>query len=244
MREANMATITNGRGRVSAMNGDRPAAPPKRRLLSRLPTSLVVAIVAGLFAMGGFLVVTSSHTGSQVAVATRDLRAGEAVDAGALRFIDLTAKESVLAAMLRPGDMEAIKGSVATHSITAGSIVSRSDLAQAAAPAQQRAMSIPIDPEHAVGGTLQRGDVVDIVDASGTEALYVVTGAEVLTVGRQEAKGLGGASSKYAVTVAVDERAALRLSGSIERGKMDIVRATGAPAAAAGTASTVAARPR
>ena len=240
-----MATTTNGRGQVSTVsNGDRLAAPPKRRLLSRMPTSLVVAIVAGLFAMGGFLVVTSSHTGSQVAVAARDLRAGEAIDAGALRFIDLTATESVLATMVRPADMEAIRGSVATHSIAAGSIVSRSDLAPAAAPAQQRAMSIPIEPEHAVGGTLQRGDLVDIVDASGTEAVYVVTGAEVLTVGRQKAKGLGGVSSKYAVTIAVDERAALRLSGAIERGKMDIVRATGAPPAAAGTATSVVARPR
>ena len=240
-----MATTTNGRGRVSTLsNGDRLVAPPKRRLLSRVPTSLVVAVVAGIFAMGGFLVVTSSHTGSQVAVAARDLRAGEVVDAGALRFIELTATDAVLATLVRPADMEAIKGSVATHSIPAGSIVSRSDLAQAAAPAQQRAMSIPIDPEHAVGGTLQRGDVVDIIDASSTEAVYVVTAAEVLTVGRQEAKGLGGVSSKYAVTIAVDERAALRLSGAIERGKMDIVRATGAPAAVAGTASTVAARPR
>ncbi|MGH9165312.1 MAG: RcpC/CpaB family pilus assembly protein [Acidimicrobiales bacterium] len=207
-----------------------------------MPTSLVVAIVAGLFATGGFLVVTSSHTGSQVAVAARDLRAGEVVEDGSLRFIDLTASDAVLATMVRPVDMASIRGSVATHSITAGSVVSRSDLAPAAAPAQQRAMSIPIEPEHAVGGSLQRGDVVDVVDSSGAEAAYVVTGAEVLSVGRQEAKGLGGVSSKYAVTIAVDERAALRVSGAIERGKMDIVRATGAPAAAAGSA--VAARPR
>ena len=54
---------------------------PKRRGSSRVPTPLWVAVVAGVLAMLAFLVATGDSGGKQVAVAARDLAAGEPASA-------------------------------------------------------------------------------------------------------------------------------------------------------------------
>lgn len=205
---------------------------PKRRGRSKVPTPLWVAVVAGVVAMLAFLVATGESGGKQVAVAARELAAGEQLSPDDFRYINARLPDATLKAMLRPADVGAISGKVTTHSIAEGEPVAHADVATAAAPNQQRSMSIPIDPSHAVSGTLARGDVVDVVDSSSGESLYVVTDARVLAVGAPEGgKSLAGSPGKYAVTIAVDERSALRVAQAITAGKVDVVRATGAPPA-------------
>ena len=212
---------------------------PKRRGRSKVPTPLWVAVVAGVLAMLAFLVATGESGGRQVAVAARDLAAGEQLSSGDFRYINARLPDATLNAMLRPADVGAISGRVTTHAITAGEPVTKADVAAAAAPSQQRAMSIPIEPSHAVSGSLQRGDVVDVVDSSSGESVYVVTDARVLAAGAPEGgKSLAGSPGKYAVTIAVDERSALRVAQAITGGKVDVVRATGAPPALPSPAPT------
>jgi Flp pilus assembly protein CpaB len=191
-------------------------------------------VVAGLLAMLAFLVATGESGGKQVAVAARGLAAGEPLSPGDFRYINARLPDATLTAMLRPADVGAISGKVTTHAIAEGEPVTTADVAAAAAPSQQRSMSIPIDPSHAVSGSLQRGDAVDVVDSSSGDSLYVVTDARVLAVGAPEGdkKALAGSPGKYAVTIAVDERSALRVAQAITGGKVDVVRATGAPPAA------------
>ncbi|MDP1806334.1 MAG: hypothetical protein Q8K72_14265, partial [Acidimicrobiales bacterium] len=50
---------------------------PKRRGRTKIPTPLWVAVVAGVVAMLAFLVATGESGGKQVAVAARELAAGE-----------------------------------------------------------------------------------------------------------------------------------------------------------------------
>lgn len=211
--------------------------PPKRKLWSRVPSSLTVAFVAALLAITGFLVVTADRSGTQVAVAAHDLNVGEVLNATALRYQDVTVPKAVLDTLVTPVSAPTLQGSVATHPIVAGTMVARTDFAPAAGPSQQRSMSVPIDAEHAVGGALHRGDVVDVLDGAAhdgapNQASYVVTGAQVLAVpDRPSAGGLSG-SSKYWVTLALRAPVdAQRLAAAIEQGKVDIVRSTGAPAA-------------
>lgn len=212
---------------------------PKRRGRSKVPTPLWVAVVAGVLAMLAFLVATGEGGGRQVAVAGRDLAAGEQLSPGDFRYINARLPDATLKAMLRPADVGAISGQVTTHAIAAGEPVTKADVAAAAAPSQQRSMSIPIDPSHAVSGSLQRGDVVDVVDSSSGESVYVVTDARVLAAGAPEGgKSLAGSPGKYAVTIAVDERSALRVAQAITGGKVDVVRATGAPPASPSPAPT------
>jgi len=209
-------------------------APPKQGLAARVPPTLALAVVAGILAALFFLAATGSNTGRRVAIAARDIRPGEAVDIGALRFANIDASPSLLATLIAPRDVGTVKGFIATHAIPAGALVARSDLAQPAASAQQRTMSLPIDPEHAVGGALAVGDRVDVVDGSATpEPAFVITDAEVVAVGKPSGSSLG-ATRKYSVTVAVDAPGALRLAAAIARDKVEVVRSTGAPAAPPG----------
>lgn len=195
---------------------------------------LFVAALAGILAILAFLVASGGHEGVPVAVAGRDLAAGEVVAPGDFRFVDATLPAGTLKAMLRPADVNRIGGQVTTHAIAVGQPVGHPDVAPAAAPDQKRAMSIPIEQAHAVAGGLRRGDVVDIIDSSAGESRYVVTNARVLDVGSESGggKGLSAGSSKYSVTVAVDDREALRLAAAVTAGKVDVVRATGAPSTA------------
>ncbi len=69
--------------------------------------------------------------------------------------------------------------------------------------------------------------------------VLLVTDARVLAAGAPEGgKSIAGSPGKYAVTIAVDERSALRVAQAITGGKVDVVRATGAPPASPSPAPT------
>lgn len=217
---------------------------PKRRRSSHVTRGMWVAAVAALLAFGVYVAAASGAGGKPVAVARRDLAAGEQVGPGDFAFIDLDAPPSLMAQVLTPAAVNATaaESQVTTHAIAAGELVHRADLAATGAPAQQRSMSIPVAQPHAVGGALRKGDVVDVIDANGTEPAYVLVSARVLAVTEAGASRLGASSRDYAITVAVDERSALRVAAAITGGKVEVVRATGAPPASVSPTTTAAVR--
>lgn len=223
---------------VAAPDGDR--ARSHRRGSSRVSAPLAVAIVLAVLAMLVNALALGAGGGAPVAVAARDVAPGEALTPADFRYVDAELPAETLGRMLRPADVAAIGGQVARHAITAGTLVGKGDVAGAAGPNRLRAVSVPLDPERAVGGRLSRGDVVDVVDATSGEPVYIVTDAEVLDVG-VEAPGRSG-TSRYAVTVAVDDREALRLGAAVVSDKVYLVRSTGAPAAAAAPPTTLGVR--
>ena len=232
-------TLTTGAPTTGEANGQVPP-PPKRTLSSRMRGTLALAVVFGVLAGLFTLLALSDNQGEPVAVAARDLRAGETLDPGALRYLDMSGSEQLVGALLRQKDVAALKGNVLTHPVAAGSPITRDDLAPAVAPAQQRAMSVPVPPERAAGGNVSRGDRVDVIDAggNGVEPSYVLTDAEVLDVSLRGDGRLGSSEDTY-ITVAVpDGAAALRLASAIERDKIQVLRSTGAtPLSAAVTAT-------
>jgi Flp pilus assembly protein CpaB len=216
---------------VSADDG-AGLAPPRRRLLARVPTTLILAVAAGLLAMVLYFGATASRSVS-VLVAGRDIQAGERLDPTDLRPASVSASPPVLATLLRPGEVSDADELVAGRTMAAGSLVARGDLVEAGGEGGPRAMSIPVDAEHAVGGQLKPGDRVDVIDATGPA--YVLADAEVLGVARP-AKGALSPGRSHAVTVAVDPESALRLAAAIRGGKVEVVRATAAPPIALGPA--------
>lgn len=205
-----------------------PAAPRRRR--GRLPASLGVAVVAGLMAMLFTLAAGRQDDAVQVTVAAQSIRAGERIEAGDLRYADISGSASVLSSLVRRIDARSLIGQVATQPIAAGTMVSTSDVAPEAGPGQQRAMSFAVDVDRAVGGAIRAGDRIDVID--GSVPSYVLVDAEVLAVA-QPATGALATRRNYAITVAVDAESALRLAAAIQAGKLELVRATGAPAIAA-----------
>ena len=218
-------------------------APSRRRLRTRVPGTLVLGVVAGLAATIIYLVGSAGPAGTRVAVAARDIAAGEAVSSADLRFVELSGSKSVVDGLVRQRDLSGLRGLLATRTIPAGALVARADLASPEGSGRQRAMSIPVDAEHAVGGALRPGDRVDVIDGGATpEPAFVLTDAEVLAVASPPGSGLGG-TRQYSITVTVDPRSATRVAAAIARGKVEVVRATGAPPLSAGVVPSAAPPP-
>ena len=204
--------------------------PPKRSLLSRLSLGHVIMVVAGLAAfLLVFSVLRTRDETYQIATAVAELRAGTTVTEGAFSYARLGAGDrNVLGSFLSPVQVERAieEGWVVTRTVPAGDPVRMSDFRTEADPSELRAMSIPIDRGHAVGGVLQAGDVIDVIVVRKGVAGYVATGVEVLDVAGADSQFGAG----FSVTVAVDGSASLRLASALRDGTIELVRATGASA--------------
>jgi len=201
---------------------------------------IVAALVAALL---NYSALRSRDDSVRIAVALHDIPAGAPVTAGALSFTDARVDEGVLATLLTPERAAGVEGWVATGMITAGEPLRGSDLRAPSAPQEHRAMSVPIDREHAVGGALRPGDRVDVIAVHDGVASYVVADAEVLAVPTPDARGGLGALSRFSVTLAVDEDVALRLAAALRSGSLDVVRSTGSRAVRATSDPGVATQP-
>lgn len=226
-----------GPGVAAETNGQVPHLPSRGlfgRVRGTLAVAVVFAVLAGLF----YLVAVGGNSGVQVAVAARDLRPGDSLEPGAVRYVDVSGSAAVVATLVRPDDVASLRGSVLSHPVTAGSVLTRDDVVPAGTGAQPRSMSIPVDPEHAAGGSVAVGDVVDVIDGGDSNAppSYALTGARVLAVSRPSTTGLGSGAAKSSITIALpdgplpDGRPALAVAAAIQRGKVEVVRSTGAAA--------------
>ncbi|MDP9403026.1 MAG: SAF domain-containing protein [Actinomycetota bacterium] len=166
-------TVENGNKRQPLAQGDRLLPrPPRRPVTTRVPPSLALAVVARVLAALFYLRGTGGPDGVPVTVAARDIPAGEALGMADLRFSEVEASPGLLAKLVPRGQLASLSGSIAARSIVEGSPLQRGDLVAPRAGGQQRAMSLPVERQHAVGGALRPGDRVDVID--GAEASFVV----------------------------------------------------------------------
>jgi Flp pilus assembly protein CpaB len=95
-----------------------------------------------------------------------------------------------------------------------------------------RDVTIPVTPEHALGGAIRAGDRVDVYATfdKGTDAARTITVARRSVVrGVTQSDGLFGehAGAVSAITLAVDPDAAIGLAFAARNGELDVVRARG-----------------
>lgn len=204
-------------------------------------------VLSGLLA---FLLTLSLIRGRaetfRIAVAGRDIAAGTKVTPEEFRFVDVGGLgSSTLRTFLQPGTLGEVSGWVAATSISEGDPVTRSEFRPPSAPGGLEAMSVPLDPDLAVGGALAPGDVVDVIAVQGGTASYLVRGAQVLAVHSGAVAGLGAGSSGFSVTIAVDSSSALAIAAAISAGNgaVQLVRSTGAAPQSAQPPPTGAASP-
>lgn len=195
---------------------------------SRFSLPHLVTLLAGLLAMLlVFAVLRGDEATSRVAVAAREVRAGAPLARSALRFTDLRAPGTIAEQLIGPESLARLEGWIATRTIAPGDLVTRGDFRPPAAVAQQRAMSVPVDPAHAVGGALEAGDRVDVIRVLDSgQAVFVVAGAQVLSVNRPDPSTIGPAGA-YSLTLAVSSQDALRLAAAIRSEKFEVIRSTG-----------------
>ena len=206
----------------------RRPAPPRRGLASRASFGHLVMVVSGFLAFVLVLSVLRTREDTVlVAVSRGEIPAGAEITAANVRWVELAADSPLLRSMVGRERLASEKW-VAARRLAASEPLTRDALRTAAAPSALRAMSIPIGPEHAVGGALRAGDRVDVIDVQDTAIAYVLQNVEVLAVGGGGGRGLGSVGANFHVTVAVDDEGALRLAYALADGKLEVVRSTGA----------------
>lgn len=212
-----------------------PGSSPSgaRRWTARFSSGHLVMVAAGLVALVVSIGVLRDRPGGvRVAVADGEIRAGSSVGPDDFRTEWVQGSDRVLDTLVGARDARAMRGRIAAATIADGELVARSALRNRAAPDGLRAMSIPIDASLAVAGRLAPGDRVDILFAGTSEASIIVGDARVLAVDQKAQGGIGGTSSPFTVTIAVDAAASQRLAAAIADGDISIARTTGARSSA------------
>jgi Flp pilus assembly protein CpaB len=185
-------------------------------------------VLAAVLAFALNLVVLRSRDDTTpVAAVSTGVVAGEVVDSGDIRLVEVDVDADILSTLFQAHEIQQLVGMVATRHLIAGELLSRSALIPAAAVAGLRAMSVPIDPAHAVGGALVAGDRIDLIHVTESGPRYVLVGAEVLSVAAPDRAALAG-STGFHVVLAVTEASALEVAAAINDGKIELVRSTGA----------------
>jgi Flp pilus assembly protein CpaB len=205
--------------------GTTPAA---RRLgFSRPSLSHVLIALAVVLAFTfNFLALQDRAETVLVAVANGPVEAGSRLTPADVRFVPVDASFEGLSTLVDEGRWESVSGWVAIRAIPDGGVISVETLTRPRAGEGLRSMSIPVSKEHAAGGLLEVGDVVDVISVGASGPEFVVAGVEVVSIAG-DSGGIGGVSG-YFVVLAVDATEAIRLAGAIDAGSVEVIRASGA----------------
>lgn len=196
--------------------------PPRRTPRARLSGAHWAMIAAALVALvANLAVLAPSGEVVRVWVAARDLVPGALVTSADLR-LESVGVDALLPGLLREADLEDGEQVLAAP-IRAGEPLRRSDLALATTRGV-RHMSLPIDPQHAVGGTVVAGDRIDLVRVENGTAAWFLTGLRVVEVS-DAGSGLG-ATLHHHLVLEVSAAEALCLAEAIATGGIDVVRST------------------
>lgn len=204
-----------------------PPRPRRRNPLTRLTASHLLMVLAAVLAFATNLMVLRGQEETRDAVvATGRIEAGRVIVPTDLTVAEVDVDDGLFATLLPGQQSQTLVGMVATRTIEAGHLLSVDDVRPVAAPSAQRAISIPIEIEHAVGGGLVAGDRIDLIVVGESGPEYVLAGAEVLEVPSTARGSLTGATGFF-VVVAVDDQQALAVAAAIRSGEIEIARSTG-----------------
>lgn len=132
-----------------------------------------------------------------------------------------------------------IEGSVVTRAVLAGELIHAGWLSDATTGGEGRSITLPIAPEHAVGGNLRSGDRVDVYatfDPGDARARTTLLARDVQIVEVVTAGGFAlDEEALVGLTVSVSPEEAGRLAFAIRTAELDIVRITGDPSGATTT---------
>jgi Flp pilus assembly protein CpaB len=153
---------------------------------------------------------------------------------------ELTAADLVPAEVRLPASVarsyagagEDLEGAVLLRPLLAGELVPTGWLATGATAEEGRSMTIPVTPEHAVGGRLRAGDRVDVFgtfDSGSDRARTSLLVRDVEVLDLVEAGGIvTGDEAIVGLTVAVSPQEAARLAFAIRTAELDVALVAGA----------------
>lgn len=197
--------------------------PMRRPALSHV----LIAIAAVLAFVFNFLALQDRSETTLVAVAGTRLIPGSPLSGADIEFVPVDSDFDGIGALVTDDAWKTMEGWVLTRSIPEGAPLDTASLQEPTGSAAKRIMSIPVSIEHAAGGLLVSGDLVDIISVEDGAAGYVSTGVQVVDIADVAASGIGSGLGGYHIVVAVTADEALDIALAIEQGSLEIVRSTG-----------------
>ncbi len=195
--------------------------------------------------VGGFLVavaavgIFTAYTGAtgnrltSYVVATNALTVGHRIAAGDIATQPMTLP-GLLGSQMAFRSSNLLVGALVVEPVKAGELVQASDVASGGSTDRQ--LSFPIDTSHAVAGTLQPGDRVDVLATYGTgsSASTVSVAQGVTVVSKNDSSGslADNSNQSEVITLAITPNVdSLALAQAVNTGQVILVRGTGAPLA-------------
>lgn len=188
---------------------------------------ILIALAAILAFVFNFLALQDRSEATLVVVAASDVAAGDRISAEDIRFVPVAADFAGVESLVDEGDWDQVEGWVLTRAIGAGGVVDMISLSAPSGDGNLRSMSIPVPVEHAAGGLIAAGDVVDVLSVDDGLPRFVATALPVVSVAVADSGGIGG-FGPYHIVVSVTAEQALGLAAAIAGDSIEVVRATGA----------------
>ena len=188
--------------------------------------------------IGGQRLIASSTATTMVWAAAHDVPQDATLTSDDLRAVEIRLPGDLSDSYIGSG--QDIVGSVVTRAVLEGELVHAGWLSGSQSGGEGRSMTIPVSPEHAVGGALRSGDRVDIYatfDPGDARARTTLLARDVQIVDLVTAGGFALDEEAFVgLTVSVSPEEATRLAFAIRTAELDVVRITGN---ASGTTTTV-----
>lgn len=190
-----------------------------------------VALVA-VSVLGGLRIAGAGASTRQVLAFRASFASGHRIERSDVAVIDVHVSGGSAATFVDEPELRRIIGRPLMRPVQADAPVLTRDVGET--PPDVRQITVPVTPEHALGGALEPGDRVDVLatfDRSGSAArtLLVTSGAEVIGAVR-DASVFGGQGGVSALTLAVPNDDAMYVVFAVRTGDVDVVRSAATPA--------------
>ncbi|MDE0232276.1 MAG: RcpC/CpaB family pilus assembly protein [bacterium] len=219
---------------TSFTSSDKTDARPggarrRRRWIASLSGAHLLIVVTGVLALVTNLVLLrrGEEPLTRMAVSAVDLAQGRVLQGGDTHLTPLDVSEDVASGLISEAELNEYQGWLITEQIAAGSLLTKASLRSPLATVGFRAMSFPVDADHAAGGNLVPGDLVDVIRVDTEQASFVATAVEVLGVSTQSEGALGLSGGSFHLVLEVDDRTALALALALAHAEVEVLRSTG-----------------
>ncbi len=184
----------------------------------------VVTVLLGITAMVVTLVLTRDERPRvEIAIAARSIEAGAEVVPDDLERVSVVVEGIDASSFIGyEHALQEIGGSLLVRAVDRGEPLLSSDLRRVG-EGPGRVISLPVDPERALAGTLRSGDIIDVLRADESGASEVIASG-VRVAATSDPTTLDG----YALTLEVPDEVVLPLAAAAERGEIYAVRSGGA----------------
>ena len=195
------------------------------------PRAGVGVLLVAVSVLGGLRLSGANSSNISVVSFARSFASGHQLEMGDLIVRSVSVDSDVESTLIRSTEQRRIIGRVLARSVQGGGLVVKSDLGHT--DGSVREITVPVTPEHALGGDVVPGEIVDVLatfDGGGDTArtILVSSRAEVVSAVRPE-QVFGGAGGVTALTLAVPNDDAMFIVFAMRTGEIDILRSADLP---------------